>query len=347
MKKIFNYIVFSKKTFFILGIFSALAFLYQCKNDLDVFDDWKDHTIVYGLINPTDSLQIIRISKSFLGDGDAYQMAQINDSIYYNKPMTVQLLQMSNGNIVRTITLHKDSSIARDSGVFAYQKNYYFVTSETINEETSYKLLINIDGKEINSETKTIGYFTLQDVPNTVSFTPSSFKFKIKTPANARVFQPVFRFYYYEITATDTIKKQLDIKLSVYSSTSIDGGELINIEYPGNSFFEAIANKISIDNNVIKRIAAKNSLQIIIYAGSNELFAYLQVSGPSTGLTMDKPSYTNINNGLGLFTSRYSKYDLIKFLSSRTIDSLAHGQKTYKLKFLDYSSSMPFWSQFP
>lgn len=347
MKKIFNNLLFHKKIFFFLGIFSTLTLLYRCNNDLDIFDDWKDHTIVYGLLNPTDSLQIIRISKSFLGDGDAYQMAQINDSIYYNKPMNVELLQLLNGNVVRTITLHKDSSIARDSGVFAYQKNYYFVTSETINEETDYKLHVSINGKEVSSKTKTIGYFSLQDVPSQVSFTPSNFKFKIKTPANARIFQPVFRFFYYDVTATDTIKNYLDINLSVYTSTSIDGGELISIEYPGNSFFESIGNKIKTDDNIIKRIVAKNSFQIIVYAGSNELYAYIQVSGPSTGLTMDKPSYTNIDNGLGLFTSRYTKYDLFRQLAQRTIDTLSQGQKTKQLKFANYSTTQLLWSQFP
>ena len=328
-------------------VLSLPIIFYQCNNDLDIFDRWKDNTIVYGLLNANDSLQIIRVSKSFLGEGNAYQMAQIADSIYYQKPITVKLEEWINGNLQRTINLQKDSSIARDSGVFAYQKNYYFVTNATLNTDAKYKLKIQIDDKTVSSETNMIGNFSLQNVPPQISFTSTYFKFNIKTPANARLIQPVLRFFYYELTATDTTKHHIDIKLNIFTTNTTYGNEIINVEYPSVSFFEAVKNRIKPNNQVIKRIPAQSSIQIITYAGSNELYAYMQVSAPSTSLSMDKPSYSNILNGIGLFTSRYTKYELAKPLAGRTIDSLSMGVITKDLKFVSYSEIQTNWQLFP
>jgi hypothetical protein len=328
--------------------FIILTILFTfCNNELDVFDDWKDNTIVYGLLNASDSQQVIRVSKSFLGEGNAYNMAQIHDSIYYNKPITVKIEEWLNGNLVKTISLHKDSSIARDSGVFEYQKNYYFVTNEVLNADAQYKLNIQIDGKTVSSETKMINSFSLINVPAAISFTSTSLKFSIKTPANARLIQPNLRFFYYEITATDTTKHFFDIKLPIYTTNTIDGNEIISIEYPSIKFFDAVKNHVKENSQVIKRVPAQGSIQIITYAGSNDLYAYMQVSAPSTGLSMDKPSYTNIVNGLGLFTSRYTKREIPKSLAQRTIDSLAMGIYTKHLKFSNYATTQLNWELFP
>ncbi|NSW45650.1 MAG: hypothetical protein HPY79_07540 [Bacteroidales bacterium] len=340
-----RYIRPSLKIFFFILLLPFI--FYQCNNDLDIFDRWKDNTIVYGLLNANDSIQIIRVSKSFLGEGNAYQMAQIADSIYYQKPIIVKLEEWINGNLNRTINLQKDSSIARDSGIFAYQKNYYFATNTPLNTDATYKLNILIDEKIVNAETKMIGNFSLQNVPPQISFTSTYFKFNIKTPANARLIQPVLRFFYYELTSTDTTKHYIDIKLNTFTTNTIYGDEIINIEYPSISFYEAVKNNIKSNNQVIKRIPAQSSIQIITYAGSNDLYAYMQVSAPSTSLSMDKPSFSNINNGIGLFTSRYTKYEIGKPLAGRTIDSLSMGTITKDLKFAPYSEVQLNWQLFP
>lgn len=336
------------KRFIFFNIFFLLILFWQCNNELDVNDQWKDYTVVYGILNTKDTSQIIRISKSFLGIGNAYEMAKINDSIYYNKPLLAKIEEWVNGNLIKTINLTKDSSIQRDSGLFAYQKNYYYTTNEILNPNATYKLIINIDGKIVSSETKMIGDFPFVTIPSMISFsTTSNFKFSFKTPANARIFQAYMHFYYYEITNSDTIRKKLEIPFGKNISNSIEGNEIINIEYPGIKFYGDVAAKISDSPQVLKRVVAQNAIQLIIYAGSNEMHAYMQVSAPSTSLSMDKPSYSNIQNGIGLFTCRYTKSDQLRQLTQRTIDSLAMGQFTKHLKFLNYSNSIYLWQYLP
>lgn len=336
------------KRILFFSIFFLPLFFWKCSNELDVNDQWKDYTVVYGLLNPADQQQVIRVSKTFLGYGNAYQMAQIVDSIYYQKPLIVKLEEWNNGNLQKTITFTKDSASPRDSGVFAYQKNYYYVTSEPLNTSAKYKLIIDIDGKIVSAETNMIGDFSFITMPGVISFsTTSNFKFSFKTPANARIFQTFLRFFYYEITATDTIKKMIEIPFGQYITTSIQGNEIINYEYPGIKFYGDIANRIKDSDLVLKRVVAQHAVQVIIHAGSNEMYAYMQVSAPSTSLSMDKPSYSNISNGIGLFTSRYTKYDQVRQLTQRTIDSIANGQFTKHLKFVNYSNSTILWQYLP
>ncbi len=334
-----------RKIAFCIFLFSVLC--WSCNNDFDINDTWKDNTIVYGILNKADSLQIIRVSKSFLGKGNAYDMAQISDSIYYNKPVSVKLEEWLNGNLHKTIILHKDSSMARDSGVFAYDKNYYFVTSELLNTNATYKLLVQVNNKTVTGETNLVNDFYM-DVPSTINFsTTGTIKIKITSSPYARIYQSFFRFYYYELTSTDTIKKYIDFVLPTYMTTTIDGGEIFNIEYPGARFYEYVANTIQYNSNVIKRYAAKGSIVIYAFAGSNELYAYMQASGPTSGLVLDKPIYSNIGNGIGLFTSRISKYMPAKSLSQRTVDSLAQGVYTKDLLFQTYWNTSTVWDNFP
>ncbi len=336
-----------KRNIFFSIFFLSILF-WQCSNELDVNDNWKDYTVVYGLLNPQENSQVIRISKSFLGEGNAYQMAQIPDSIYYQKPITVNLEEWINGNLNKTILLKKDSLIPRDSGVFAFTKNYYYTTSDPLRTDAIYKLVINIDGKIVSSETKMIPDFSFVTVPSMISFsTTSNFKFSFNTPKNGRIFQTFIHFYYYEITATDTLRRLMEIPLGKYISNNIEGNQIVNYEYPGIKFYQDVANKIVDSDQVIKRVTAKDAIQLVVYAGSNELYAYMQVSAPSTNLSMDKPSYSNITNGIGLFTSRYTKKDMMRQLTQRTIDSLAMGQYTKHLKFLNYSNSIIAWQYLP
>ncbi len=330
------------------GIFFSTLFFWQCSNELDINDNWKDYTVVYGLLNPVNNTQIIRVSKSFLGEGNAYQMAQIPDSIYYQKPILVTIEEWFNGNLTKTIPLYKDSLLPRDSGVFAFTKNYYYVTNEPLRTDAIYKLVINIDGKIVSSETKMIPDFSFVSVPSMISFsTTSNFKFSFSTPKYGRIFQTFIHFYYYDITATDTIRRLMEIPLGKYISNNIEGNEIVNYEYPGIKFYQDVANRIQHSEAVLHRVAAKMAIQLVVYAGSNDMYAYMQVSAPNTSLSMDKPSYSNISNGLGLFTSRYTKYDMPRQLTQRTIDSLAYGQFTKNLKFLNYSNSLIAWQHLP
>ena len=48
------------------------------------------------------------------------------------------------------------------------------------------------------------------------------------------------------------------------------------------------------------------SIDIIMTVGTPELNTYIKVNEPITGIVQHRPAYTNINDGIGLFSSRFT-----------------------------------------
>ncbi len=337
--------IFKNLKFKIITLIIIAVIAVKCKNDFQINEDWSDISVVYGLLSSKDTVHYIKLSKAFLGDQDAYQMAQVSDSLYY-KNATVYLEEVGTSNI---ITFIKDSTLQKDSGVFAYDKNIYYKAVANLNPLAKYKLNIFENGKTITSETSLIQNFTLiESLPLNIPLYNNGDKgltIKWVTQPNARLFETSVRFYFYEITSTDTTKKYVDYKLSSKVASSILGNEHLDVTLTGITFLNLLASKIQDNSNVIKRVVAQSSIEVTMYVGSDELYTYMQVNAPSSGIVTERPAFSNISNGIGLFTSKYeTKLPSKPPLGTRTLDSLAHGQYTKNLKFLDNQATGPLWS---
>jgi hypothetical protein len=78
-------------------------------------------------------------------------------------------------------------------------------------------------------------------------------------------------------------------------------------------------------------------VDIIIIAAADELNTFINVNRPSTGIIQEKPEYTNIQNGLGIFSARYykDKPPFSRNMNPATLDSLSEGRYTCRLKFVN------------
>ena len=336
-----------KKIKFIIVVFIILfVTLVQCKNDFKVNEDWSDISVVYGLISSKDTVHYIRLSKAFLGEQDAYQMAQVSDSLYYKNA----IVYIEEDGTSNKIYFSKDSTIQKDSGIFAYDTNIYYkaISPLSINPDAKYKLNIFTNGKTITSETSLLQFFIIEPLPpNSVSLYQSDKGLTVKwtSQPNARIFETKVKFYYYEITSTDTTKKYIDIKLATQTTLSILGNENMEALLTGGTFLTTVGNKVPNNTNVLKRVVAHASIEVTISVGSDDLYTYMQVNQPSTGIVSERPVFSNISNGLGLFTSKYETILPTKpSLNKRTLDSLADGQFTKNLKFLGQQQTELLWS---
>ena len=73
-------------------------------------------------------------------------------------------------------------------------------------------------------------------------------------------------------------------------------------------------------------------LEYIIYAGSETLNTFLQVNAPSTSIAQDKPNYSNINGGVGVFACK-SRSTITKELWYEFIDEISNNAVTQSLLF--------------
>ena len=115
-----------KKIYFIFSVF-AIVYI-ACETDFDVNNTWEEVVVVYGLLDAGEGkeLQQIKISKAFLGNMDALQMAQYADSINLDtNDLDVRIFRIKNNNTIDTVVLSA-AEIIREGDLFVTTNNNVF-----------------------------------------------------------------------------------------------------------------------------------------------------------------------------------------------------------------------------
>jgi len=323
----------------IFFVFTAILF-HACKTDFDINAPWKESTIVYGILNQNDSIHYLKINKAFLGEGDAMMMAQNPDSSTYGNNIDVSLYAYNTGNLVDIIPLDTVTVYNKDSGIFSYPKQILYKTTRSLNEGFLYKIYIHnkISGKIITSDSiylvQGTGFKLEKPFGSFMDFTskpPYESKLLFKTPKYGKRFQIIFRFHYFEtdINTSVTESKYTDWNLGEKKSSSLAGNESIEINY-GEQFFNVLKGSIR-QNSSVRR--ASDHVEVIVYVAGDDLSIYMDVNSPSSSIVQERPEYSNIINGIGIFSCRY---DLRKkfVLSTKSLDSLSYGRFTSDLGFV-------------
>ena len=76
-----------------------------------------------------------------------------------------------------------------------------------------------------------------------------------------------------------------------------------------------------------------DSLQFQINVAADDMTTYLNVNQPSNTVAQERPQYTNIENGLGLFSSRNS-ITRTKYIDDFTVDTLRRNPLTEEMNWL-------------
>jgi len=303
---------------FFAFIILALSFTVftSCEKGIQINDDYKDITIVYGLLNPSDSLSYLRIEKAFLSEGDIFQAAQIPDSNLYSYKLDVKLFNQDGDLVVTfdTMTIYN-----KNEGIFyaPVMQVYYAVTKGLLNIDDTYTLkIINPKtGEQQTSTSKIIdGEGVKIGIPNSNITFEKNYAIKFKTIKGARLYQANIRFHYLEenINTGDSLPYYVDWILPSVTSQNLFGGSDLEIPYTGSAFYDNLENKIPIKNDVIRR---EVNVELILSVADEVFNLYLEINKPSSSLVIDRPAFTNIENGYGLFASRSAKIKFIRLNS--------------------------------
>lgn len=320
-----------KLLFSLLTLLSA--FFFSCSTDVDILGEYKDTTVVYGLLNQ-DSATYIKVNKAFLGDGNALIMAKVQDSSLYKNDISVVLYELNDTDTLNKYVLDTITIGTKEPGVFynPYQLLYY--TDAQLDEDYTYFLKIVIGDKEVTASTELIDDFDIQRPPaageffNFLPVSQNPLYAKWYTSKNGKRYDVAYRFYFKEksLTHPDTIMRYVDWNLGTLVETHSTGGKQLQLGYMSKSFYTICENNIPYDDpeqesGVYQRWPYR--VEFVISVASTELNTYMDVNSPSNSIVQERPQYTNINNGIGLFASRYKKAR-VKYLSA---DSYAELKK--------------------
>jgi hypothetical protein len=314
----------SKNIYFLIILLAGL--FSSCETDFDVTADYEDVTIVYGLLDPGDSVHYIKINKAFLGEGNLLDYAAIEDSNTYQNELSVKLIELNGSDVVREFMLDTTTVYNKEDGVFYHPKQTVYTTGEDnkvfLSEDYTYKIRIENPAlnKVITAETELIKDFSIIKPAINSLFYPT-----IHIPNNendneiswysaeyGKLYQVVIYFKFYEVdnSGDSTLRTLRWNKFTTAKSMDDDGGELMREQFQNNSFYDFVEANVPYEdqekeNEVSVRHAEWINFEITV--ASEDFNTYVEVYKPSSSLNQYTPEFTNIENGIGLFTSRFSK----------------------------------------
>lgn len=366
-----------------VSVISALAvissiFISSCKNDLKLNAPYKEIPSVYAVLNPQESIQVIRVNKVFLGEGDANAMAQVADSVNYQPgDLTITLERFVNGNqVVATSTGNKqvitfrDSSVITQSGAFNVNQRVY-VTSDKLFTSGEYRLKVYnnktkntftakanaLDSVKLSGYTPFVAPFypvalgTPVNGDTYINYSSAGTNYQVRyKPNEGKIYQLTMRLHYYDSLLNDPYNngnKHYGYADYVFGNQYINevqsNGYFVN-SFRGQDIPVAVANHLSRDSWSVSNIIARKmyKIQFLIYSSTQEYADYLQFASPSLSIAQEKPLYSNFDNSaaLGLFTFR-ARFTIVKEMDNSFISAFAYDKNTCKYKFYNAALSLP------
>jgi hypothetical protein len=295
-----------------------------CENELDMYDEYTELPVVYGLINPSNSQHIIRINKTFMPNSNpADALANHNLKCYESIEGFVE--EWNENTLIKTFELTPydgiDNPYLGDDLI-----NPLYSFSTTLNPNYSYKLnlITPTSTSTITADTHIIGkleYFYSQQFFVDFSTDEKRAVVRWRAPKNATIFILSFKFDYYEVINGDTSLHTIRQTLFDDRYRSFDDNDPLVTVITGKVFYDMIKENIPIKENV-SRIATPPKFEINM--GGEELYDLI-ISAALKDLDFpiyENGQYTNLTHGLGIFTSVYDTTIVMKY-NSRTLDTLS------------------------
>ena len=341
-----------KKNKSLLFLIAALTFA-GCSTELEVNAPYEDITVVYGLMDASEPIQYIKINKAFLGEGDALVYAQIPDSNEYSGEAIehARVHRVEDGQITATFDL-QDTVIDRDPGVFYSPHRLYYFLDEAIpilvgqdtsyflylRQDAEYELDLKVKGKDLNARSTIVNTFnfTGPTFVNPVAFRSASgyvpYTIRWNSARDGKRYEISWRFNYSEVSGGDTIYKSIEQRLGQQTVTNSQTPQGMELTMQGEDFYRLLGERIAANSsaNVSDRIF--HDLEFVITVANDEFHTVLTLSEPVSGIVEERPSYSNVENGHGIFASRYTR-TISKDLNTNSLVELRTGQYTGNLLF--------------
>lgn len=321
----------------IIAIFILIA---GCKTDIDVIAPWKETTVVYGLLNQSDTAHYIKINKAFLGEGNALEMAQVKDSSNYNNQLQVVVERWKNGAMLASYNLQKDTSISKETGIFSAPQQTLYKFTNALFDDSEYTLTITNTqtGKIIKSKTSLVKDFNVSNFAITSAsplnlvnsnYATTPFRVTWNSSLNGKLYEVKIRLNYTETENSITSNHFIDWQLGQQKATTTQGAEALEIDFLSENYYSFLGTSIPVKAGVQRAVS---SIQFIFSVAADDFNTYLEVNQPSSSINQEKPEFSNIENGIGLFSARYTK-KYTKQLNAPSLDSLKFGKYTSQLGF--------------
>ena len=321
-----------KKNAVTLLLFSCMTIFFSCSTKVDLYADYKDIAIIYGLVDINADTNYLRITKAFCGNNDhpinAYEVALISDSSNYPEKLDAYILEMQNtlgqhyhatGRKLPldTLTIHnKEQGLFYAPDQMLYYTTEKFFPSENGNRYKYQLVIVKPNGDTLKAETTPVGgNLSLLGTSANFQSHPSETmnKLSFRSSPEGQLYEIKMQFNYPE-QHTGQAMTQKHVSWSYGARTleaydKVPGTENVYfLEYSVNTLFSYLSTAIGNDTvwnashpNVVRYI---DNFVVTLSVGGHELYeSFLMNSVLDNGLTTN--AFSNIEGeGIGLFSSR-------------------------------------------
>jgi hypothetical protein len=372
----------------LLAPFFFVLLFISCSTDVELNAPKETKTFVFGLLDAKADTQFIRINRTFLGEGNNFLYANIRDSVEYKfSDFTAKVEGINSaGQVVHSFTLDT-LTIQKQEGLFAERQTIYWFKTNQMDSQYDYRLSVEFSNgsEDVSASTNLIqAVGTNQNIyrPGTgqgirlVTSTPEALnvvyneniRIEYTPPGNAKRCEATLRFFYVEKTWTglpyssEMVNSELKFVDWPVGARKVDGTADIKYSVNGRGFFTRLVNVLgsSTPSNVSREIGKgpgkeEECFDFLLTVGNEDLNTWIEVNQPVTGIITERPYYSNIDGGIGLFASR--TIQTVKDLNTygtgvqtnylpNTKHQICLNEMTFHLRFCSTSSndiSRPFY----
>jgi hypothetical protein len=292
----------------IIRFFAPIAMLLSaCSTDFDVTAPYKEIPVIFGILNKDESVQYIKINKAYLNDeGSAIIAGSVPDSNIYPYPIEAKLFAtytpITDANIkyidsvvLDTVHLNKEAGSFNANNIFYKTPAGFKVKYAIINRDTTWA------NYQIVVEVKLYNRFTKIYLNHTFNWNGA---------INGKMYTTFLRFKFREVDdlAGTSVDKYVDMPMfeNIKTSNSI-GTSKISYTLSGEAFFTYLQAELDPLTSSSARREYIAPLEICFNVAGEELTKYIEINNGSGGLNDIRPDYSNVEGGLGIFSSRMGK----------------------------------------
>ena len=316
-----------KNLLYILIALTAFVFS-SCSNKVDLYNDDGNTTIVYAMLDANADTNFFKITHSFIGNANELaQNYEANNYKYDEIDVTFSGV-FEGSSAAQTITLDTISKwIPVNENTPFYSgcwQTYYYTTKKLIEgKEYTLNVLRKEDNINITAKATTINSFRYRkplanqpvkftevrrftiewNVPDaSTNYMTTAAYFEVDTYFNFKELQP---------GATDTA--YISLRWPVGSDkaedlyTTSNNASYYAMTYTPEALYSFLDNNVYLKENSPAGVQRWfDKFEFRISAMGEELYNYYIITN-STSAIQDVPNYTNVENGMGIMSSRISK----------------------------------------
>jgi len=331
----------------LIGVFFSLICV-SCSTEVDIAAPKKETMAVYGILNPKENVQYIKVFKAFISsDTSALELAQDPNAIYYGEgELEIEITENTSNRkfIAKPILLDtvpgfgplSDKDYFGFDGVFPQSPNRAYALNFTPKPGQTYSLRVtNVKTQyQVTAQTQTIANFSVR---RPFSSTSSPWNWIIPTTSPIEWDKsPEAGIFDVRMALTSEVRDAAFVNIlrtDVQTVSIIKAYRDKKFDFTKDFLFGAIAE--AIDPLPTTEVRALQTVVVEVVAGNidYERFINFNEAQNSVGSSQSLKVFTNIQGGVGLFASKTSAQTIPIKVTEQSVDTLACGKLTNTLRY--------------